>query len=699
MRPALRELAQHLDAARNVDPAKLDDAKDRAAAWKKALLAAQKTPEDPLHPLAEALLLPAATPPQKTQSVLARSLSKSRQQAPDFSGWRVLADFSTAHPREWMQDGFAFGAGPARLGEPTLGTSAERPITGLLTLTSARREPVFFEILAKGAPSEGALKAVQASGQMLRTAEFTVQSGHLLYLLRGGAKVFTPINSHHFVQGPLHGKTVLPVKATDQWQWVAHNLSAYSGLRTHVEFAPDGNGELEIALVLEAEGSAEAAPPPAPALPHAASALARSLAHRDLPATSSELATVLTRTLEKTLDALAEDKLDETATATLANWMVSHWDLFSPQSEQDRAALSTAAKPHLETWQKIQASVRKESAVALAMMDGSGVDEMQLKRGSPKLPLQPVPRRMLEALAGPEPIDAGAGSGRLRLAEHIIAPSNPLTARVIVNRVWHHLFGRGIVPSVDNFGVLGQPPSHPELLDTLAVEFVQKHHWSLKKLIRSLVLSSTYQMGSKPSDTLAEEKDPENTLLHRMNLKRLQGEAIRDAILTVSNRLNRQQGGPSIPPFLTPFMEGRGRPAGGPLDGHGRRSVYVAVIRNFLSPMMLAFDTPIPFSTMGKRNVSNVPDQALFLMNDPFVADCAKTWSTNLLRINSHEERLRDMVLRVFNREPLPEETREALAFVRTQAEQLKAATPNDSRIWADLAHVLFTAKEFIHLQ
>src|SRR5207247_1771989 len=135
------------------------------------------------------------------------------------------------------------------------------------------------------------------------------------------------------------------------------------------------------------------------------------------------------------------------------------------------------------------------------------------------------------------------------------------------NRVWHHLFGRGIVPTVDNFGVLGQAPSHRELLDFLATRFVNEQGWSLKKLIREIVLSRAYAMSSAPSDAAAEQADPENLLLHRANLRRLEGEAIRDAILTVSGRLDRKLEGPPVPVFLSEFMEGRGRPGGsGPLD-------------------------------------------------------------------------------------------------------------------------------------
>src|SRR5262249_42533181 len=138
--------------------------------------------------------------------------------------------------------------------------------------------------------------------------------------------------------------------------------------------------------------------------------------------------------------------------------------------------------------------------------------------------------------------------------------------------------------------------------------------WSLKRLHRLLLLSSTYQMASR-AEGKAEEADPQNKLLHRMRVRRLEAEAIRDAMLAVSGRLDRTMYGPGVLPYLTPFMVGRGRPeTSGPLDGAGRRSVYLNVRRNFLTPLFLAFDYPVPFSTMGRRSVSNVPAQALTLL-------------------------------------------------------------------------------------
>ena len=300
--------------------------------------------------------------------------------------------------------------------------------------------------------------------------------------------------------------------------------------------------------------------------------------------------------------------------------------------DAERANQVAAAREFRAAQTALARQIQRETATAPVMFEGSGVDEVLLVRGSTKTPASPVPRRFLEALAGPQPMSIRSGSGRRELAEIIASDQNPLTARVIVNRVWHHLFGRGIVPTVDNFGVLGQGPSHPELLDWLAVHFTKDLGWSIKSLVRELMLSRAYQMSSRPDDLRAEQLDPENVLLHRAHLRRLEGEAIRDAMLMVSGRFNAAAGGPSVPVHLTEFMEGRGRPQGGPLDGDGRRSLYIAVRRNFLPPFMLAFDTPIPFNTMGRRNVSNVPAQALFLMNDPLVVDLSRKWAQRILQ-------------------------------------------------------------------
>jgi hypothetical protein len=282
-----------------------------------------------------------------------------------------------------------------------------------------------------------------------------------------------------------------------------------------------------------------------------------------------------------------------------------------------------------------------------------------------------------------------------------VDPANPLTARVLVNRVWHHLFGRGLVASVDNFGVLGDRPSHPRLLDHLASGFVSDG-WSIKRLIRRIVLSQTYRMSSGPSPESL-DVDPDNVLLQHARVRRLQGESIRDAMLAVSGKLDKTMYGPSVPVHLTKFMQGRGRPRSGPLDSHGRRSIYVSVRRNFLSPMMLAFDMPQPFSTMGRRTVSNVPAQALILLNDPFVIQQAERLADRLLADRDRDVtgRIRSLFERTFARLPTELELQAARSFLQRQGERhgVPAGQRDVARpAWIDLCHVLFNAKEFVFI-
>jgi hypothetical protein len=208
---------------------------------------------------------------------------------------------------------------------------------------------------------------------------------------------------------------------------------------------------------------------------------------------------------------------------------------------------------------------------------------------------------------------------------------------------------------------------------------------------RLIVLSHAYRMTSQ-ADPAADQADPGNVLLHRMNVRRLEAEAIRDSMLAASGQLRDSLFGPSVPPHLTPFMEGRGRPSrSGPLDGDGRRSLYINVRRNFLTPLLLVFDYPPPATAMGRRNVSNVPAQALTLLDDPFVLDQARRWATRVLAEpgETAEARVESMFLDAFGRPPSEAERARAIAFLG------EASRDGDVEAWAGLAHVLFNVKEF----
>jgi hypothetical protein len=364
--------------------------------------------------------------------------------------------------------------------------------------------------------------------------------------------------------------------------------------------------------------------------------------------------------------------------------------------------LPADARSTLDTIDRIARGIQPPPR-APALVDSEGMDEHVFVRGNPRMIGERVPRRYLEALGGLNQTITD-GSGRAAVAEFIASPDNPLTARVWVNRVWHHLFGRGLVPTVDDFGVLGEPPSHPELLDWLAHWLVTEGEWSTKRLIRMLVTSSVWRqsaLGSESSDRL----DPDNVLLHRWTVRRLEGEAIRDSILAVAGRLDPTPFGPSVPVHLTEFMTGRGRPEGsGPLDGDGRRSVYLEVRRNFMPPMMLAFDTPQAAQTFGRRARSNVPAQALILMNDPFVQQQAALWAARMAADCGPNldlgRRIDWLYAQAFQRRPTDEERVAALEFVEAApaGDSKRGDTKLAQAAWADLCHVLFNTKEFIFL-
>ncbi|MEX0360346.1 MAG: DUF1553 domain-containing protein, partial [Allomuricauda sp.] len=290
----------------------------------------------------------------------------------------------------------------------------------------------------------------------------------------------------------------------------------------------------------------------------------------------------------------------------------------------------------------------------------------------------------------------------MELEEDKLQADNTLTARVMVNRIWHHLIGKGIVETVDNFGLQGKLPTHPELLDHLAITF-QKEDWSIKKMIRYIVTSEAFKRSTITEDEMS-DKDPNNLYLASFPIRRLESETIRDGILAVSQSLDSTLFGPPIPTYLTEFMGGRGRPEeSGPLDGAGRRSIYQEVRRNFLEPMMTTFDRPIPFTTFGRRDVTNVPAQSLILMNDPFVIQQSEILAQNVLAQTdlSFDQKVAWIYMRTFSRKPTEKEVDNASQFMDKITAMKKSEldkTDLDLEVWKEYCHSIFNLKEFIYL-
>lgn len=371
----------------------------------------------------------------------------------------------------------------------------------------------------------------------------------------------------------------------------------------------------------------------------------------------------------------------------------------SPEDDHLRDAITGAAPmpAELEAARRTIAHAIPESAYAMSSQDHEPHDVRLHQRGNHKNLGDEIPRGFLTVVAGEDQKPFRNGSGRLELADWAVSPKNPLTPRVFVNRVWKHHFGEGLVRSTDNFGKMGERPTHPELLDHLAAEFVADG-WSVKNLHRRILMSETYRRDSRASDA-ARERDPNNKLLSHMPVRRLEAEAVRDAILATAGTLDKTVGGPSVPPHISEFQDGRGKPKTGPVDGDGRRSLYIGVRRNFLTPLFLAFDYPTPITTIGRRGVSAVPSQALILLNNEFVNQQARLWAQAALeRQSDADARLAQMYEQAYARPPNAAERSAVSEFLAAQRERY-GSEATDAQVWTDLAHVLINSTEFLFVR
>jgi cytochrome c553/mono/diheme cytochrome c family protein len=337
--------------------------------------------------------------------------------------------------------------------------------------------------------------------------------------------------------------------------------------------------------------------------------------------------------------------------------------------------------------------------MALAVQDAAKPADVKVHiRGSYLTLGEVAPRVFPRIVAGEAQKSVPSNvSGRLQLAEWIASPQNPLTARVIVNRVWQHHFGEGIVRSPDNFGRLGERPTHPELLDWLADRFV-KDGWSMKKLHKLILLSATYKR-STAYDAKAALADPENRLLWRFNRQRLEAEAIRDSLLFVAGTLDRTPGGSLLNSGNFEYATNDQSTSKTRYDAP-RRSIYLPVIRNNVYDFFQVFDFVEPHVTTGKRAVTVVAPQALLMLNNPFVGMQAKAFAESLLKqAGTDEERVRSAYVRALGRDAKPEEVSHAVSFLAQYEDSLSATETNEKqrrlRVWQAWCRVLFASSEF----
>jgi hypothetical protein len=344
--------------------------------------------------------------------------------------------------------------------------------------------------------------------------------------------------------------------------------------------------------------------------------------------------------------------------------------------------------------------------LAMGVLDDENVGDIPLlARGEIGREGEIIPRAFPQAMPidGTPPIPPKQ-SGRLELAQWLTHKKHPLTNRVLVNRVWHHLFGRGLVATVDNFGTTGDTPSHPELLDSLAVNFVNDG-WSLKRMVRSLVLSRTYRQAST-YDAAAFLQDPENRLLWRMSKRRLEAEAIRDAMLLVSGELKESRPDGSLVATVIgdrPIsLIGLNKKLPMDLDGSTHRSVYLPVVRDRLPDVLELFDFAEPSLVTGDRETTNVPVQALYLMNSSFVQERARAMAARLERETRTDEELVQKAFQLcFGREPDADETQRSLTFLRQDEpadDEDAAEQPDDNLTILSFCQALLSTAEFRNL-
>jgi len=341
----------------------------------------------------------------------------------------------------------------------------------------------------------------------------------------------------------------------------------------------------------------------------------------------------------------------------------------------------------------------KTAALAIGVRDAGSPADCRINiRGDHDNLGAAVPRGVVGVIQGPsiKPI-ASDESGRLQLAAWIASPQNPLTARVMVNRIWHHLFGAGLVRTMDNFGTTGETPSHPELLDHLADRFVQDG-WSVKKMIRSLVLSRAYQLASS-HDARNYQADPGNTLVWKHSLRRLDAEEVRDAMLFVGQSLDLSRPAGS-PVADLPAVELRENRRGSAIDrsGGNHRSVYVPVVRSLVQPMMDTFDFAEPTMVTGERDVTTVATQALFLMNNEFSLQQSRRLAEMLLQdssIGNDDARLDHAYGWTLGRSATAAEKARAMAYLG----EFSAGNATRADAWTSLVQALIASAEFRYVQ
>jgi len=723
-----------------------------ATRWRSAFAAAE-TNKSPLAPLLRALRAGDLQSPPGTSSTPERRLQVAG----------TFADFTTGADNGWFATGGFTRHTPA--GDFSLAT------TGTNILAAIYPAGRFSHLLSDKHPGTH------------RSPNFTLTNKFIAALVTGDNNARVRLVIENF-QGDSLLFTQITPKLNDRsaLRWVTLSIrDTWRGRRAYLEITPrddfpylgivrdasklptDGRSAAGLAKVILHDGENLPEPPAWPSEldgalrggaggPGHASMQVTALPHPNSPPLGAgrgegerPLSTALVRTTKAAIAAWTNGSCDDAQAnflnallrlGLLDNTAARAGDLQSP-SGASVATPSGGSKPParlaelLANYRELEARVPIPTRVVAVSDEAPPFETPFFPRGDHAKPGDPVPRQFLAAF-GNAPYRS-AQSGRRELAEDILR--NPLTARVMVNRLWQHVFGEGLVRSVDNFGQLGGAPSHPELLDWLASEFVAQG-WSVKAMLRLMLTSRAFALNSDnasgaavptavpvgqpsrlpttatPTGTVgghqaggtpapltppsAAEHDPANRLLAHAPLRRLDAESIRDAMLAASGRLDRTQFGPGVPVTVPPSQRDDYTPVDGPVDGRGRRSLYLEVRRNHPAPFLFAFDQPKAIAPAGRREPTNVPAQSLTLLNDPFVREQAGHFATRALaQPGDASARIRWLFAAALSRPATDAEVTRAAAFLTQQA----TMHGGEPQAWQDLAHAVFNLKEFLYLK
>lgn len=573
-------------------------------------------------------------------------------------------------------------------GLPSLAESNE-----VMWSVTGGNETCFSSLLSEGYHSN---RLSDRHSGVLRSPDFVIDSDAISLLCRGTGNARARLVIENFQGDSLLFDTVNPSLNSDSIQWVTMTIRPqWKGLRAHIEFLTrdakpyigvtkdpsyldrsDGRSSFGVLKIV--------AHPRHVAMPEY-KVVPRALLEKAITTRYQAVGEVV-HSLELALKRLQSREPTASDVRWLNVWIAA--GLLDVAPADDAKLLDTR-----RVYREWEGKIPQPRWAPGVYEDRLPVKQAWLARGDHKSPREELERGYLRALKEVSPAFPSDVGGRLELARSITNPHNPLTARVYVNRVWNWLFGEGIVRSVDNFGRLGEGPSHPELLDELAARFIEEG-WSTKMLIRHLVTSQAWQRATTPTVEVLEQ-DADNRLWSHMNVRRIDAESVRDSMLLVAGNFKRPDDGLGTLPYYQSVMEPNKQSPPGPVDGGGRRSIYLEVRRNFPYEFLLSFDFPRPASPVGKRNTTIVPTQSLTLLNDPFVVHQSKLWGMRVAKAEGETlKKIQLMYRDLLGRNPKAEE----LQASRELWEKVNAEDGPETA-WHVLAHGMFNLKEFIFLR